>query len=115
MIQFGHEKLKAYPYAIKFVALVARILDESPRGYGKLLDQLHRAAASVPLNIAEGSGKNSLLDRKRFYSIARGSAMECAAVLDVLHELRVIEEKTLNEGKELLNAVVSILTAICKK
>ena len=38
----------------------------------------------IPLNIAEGNGKFSTIDRARFLEIARGSALECAACLDVL-------------------------------
>lgn len=47
-------------------------------------DQLDRASTSIPLNIAEGNGKYTPKDRCRFFDIARGSAFECAAVLDVL-------------------------------
>jgi four helix bundle protein len=47
-------------------------------------DQWLRAAQSVPLNIAEGNGKHSLQDHSRFFDIARGSALECAAIHDIL-------------------------------
>ena len=40
--------------------------------------------SSIPLNISEGCGRPKIEDRKRFYSIARGSAMECAAISDLL-------------------------------
>ena len=109
---FGHEKLTIYPKAIRFVALSYEISDDVERGYSKLLDQLHRAATSIALNIAEGSGKTSDPDRKRFYSIARGSAMECAAVLDILLELQMIREEQRNEGKELLLHVVNVLSKL---
>ncbi|MEA2060653.1 MAG: four helix bundle protein, partial [Thermodesulfobacteriota bacterium] len=45
--------------------------------------QLKRAAWSIPLNIAEGCGKSSINDKRRFYSISRGSAMECAAIREL--------------------------------
>ena len=114
MPTFGHEKLKAYPYSIQFIALTAEISESLPRGHSKLLDQLQRAAASVPLNIAEGSGKTSSADKKRFYSIARGSAMECSAVLDVFYHLKLIDAAKLEQGRELLNSIVAILTSICR-
>jgi four helix bundle protein len=46
-----------------------------------LRDQLLRAASSVALNLAEGRGKQTIADQKRFFSIALGSVRECEAVL----------------------------------
>jgi len=112
---FGHEKLKAYPKSINFIALCYKIVHSVPKGHHKLLDQLLRAATSVPLNIAEGSGKLSQNEKKRFYDIARGSAMESAAILDVLLTLELVGKDTASEGKNLLNEIVSILTVICLK
>jgi four helix bundle protein len=57
------------------------------RGEGDLKDQFRRASISIPLNIAEASGKVSPSDRGRFFAIARGSAMECAAILDCVQIL----------------------------
>ena len=48
-----------------------------------LLDQLKRASSSVALNLAEGSGRQSLGDTKRFYHIAFGSVRECQAILEI--------------------------------
>ena len=115
MVEFGHEKLKAYPLSIEFIALTASIGENLPKGHSKLLDQLQRAAASVPLNIAEGSGKTSAADKRRFYSIARGSAMECSAILDVFFHLKLIDSNVLQDGRTLLNSIVAILTSICRR
>src|SRR5438034_11291886 len=76
------ERLDVYRVAIEFqrfaVSAVAR------GSNGGLRDQLDRASASIVLNIAEGAGRSSAPDKARFYAIARGSATECAAALDVL-------------------------------
>ncbi len=56
---FDHEKLDAYQRAIEFLDLVDRILEATPKGRAHLKDQLDRAATSVVLNIAEGSGTTS--------------------------------------------------------
>ena len=48
-----------------------------------LKDQLERAAASVALNLAEGAGRFSPADQRRFFSIAYGSLKECQAILDL--------------------------------
>ncbi len=50
---------------------------------GELRDQLHRASLSVALNIAEGSAKPSLKDRRRFYTIALGSLREVQTIIDL--------------------------------
>jgi len=51
-----------------------------------VIDQLGRASFSIVLNIAEGSGKASLNDRKNYFTIARGSVFECVAVIDILKD-----------------------------
>jgi len=43
-----------------------------------------RASQSIALTIAEGNGKTAKADRRRYFEIARGSALECAAIQDVL-------------------------------
>ncbi len=85
-----HEKLDVYQCSIEFLALSVQVIETLPKGYSALVDQLKRASWSIPLNIAEGCGKNSLPDKQRFYAFARGSAMECATILDVLNMLKII-------------------------
>jgi four helix bundle protein len=82
-IYFDHENLDVYREAIAFCGWVGKFLASiSAKAAAK--DQLDRASTSIPLNIAEGNGKFSANDRARFLEIARGSALECAARLDVL-------------------------------
>ena len=49
-----------------------------------LKNQFERAASSVVLNVAEGSGRKTVADRNRFFSIALGSLCEIQAILDLL-------------------------------
>ncbi|MBK8873943.1 MAG: four helix bundle protein [Bacteroidetes bacterium] len=61
--------------------------------YDKMVvDQLNRASLSIILNIAEGSGKFSNADRKKFFIIARASIFECVAILDILHDENKIDD-----------------------
>ena len=84
-----HEKLDVYQEAIVFCGWVGELLGEiSAKAAAK--DQLDRASTSLPLNIAEGNGKFSTVDRARFLEIARGSALECAACLDVLEVRKLV-------------------------
>ncbi len=108
------QKLDVYRRSIEFLAITAEVATSAPRGNSALLDQLRRAASSVPLNIAEASGRTGMADAARVYAIARGSAMECAAALDALQVLGVIESKTYGRGSELLERVVAMLTKLSR-
>ncbi len=48
---------------------------------GHLKDQLVRAAASIPLNLAEGNAKSSVKEKKRFYQTAYASLKEVQTIL----------------------------------
>jgi len=73
-----------------------------------LQDQFLRASSSIPLNLAEGSGKSSPADQRRFYSIAFGSLRECQAIL----EIERIEDENLHA---LANRLGAILFTLSKK
>jgi four helix bundle protein len=81
---FDRERLDAYRLAIEYVASSYRIAKSLNGAERHARDQWLRAAQSIPLNIAEGNGKQSLKDMNRFFEIARGSALECAAIHDIL-------------------------------
>jgi four helix bundle protein len=108
------QKLDVYRCAIDFVALAIDIAASIPRGHAELRDLLRRAALSVPLNIAEAAGRTSDADAARHFAIARGSAMECAAVLDVTRALGVLQEHRYQQATDLLARVVAMLTKLCR-
>ena len=74
--------------------------------------QLLRASQAVPLNLAEGTGKASEADRRRFFEIARGSALECAAIQDVLEVCGALTPEENAEAKRLLDRIVTMLTKL---
>ncbi|MDQ7779187.1 MAG: four helix bundle protein [Planctomycetota bacterium] len=114
MPEFDHEKLDVYLAAIEFVAIADEIVENLPRGRAYLADQLHRAATSVPRNIAEGAGEFSRKDKARFYRMALRSATECAAILDVCHCLNLLAAERRAPGRELLLRIVSMLTRMVR-
>ena len=79
------------------------------QGNANLADQLRRAAQSIPQNIAEGCGR---ADKAKHYSLARGSAMECASHLDVMKLDDLIEDELYERGIELLERIVAMLTKL---
>lgn len=106
----GHEKLDVYRAGIEFLVLATEAIDALPAGSGVIRDQLDRTSLSIVLNIAEGAGKGSTPDRRRFYAIARGSAMECGAIFDAMKIKGRIDDTRYEAGKRLLVRIVQMLT-----
>ena len=113
MPSFDHEKLTVYQHSIRFVVWVDYLLGAIPKSMA-VRNQLDRASTSVTLNIAEGNGKHTGPDRCRYFDIARGSALECAACLDVLVAKGVIEYATGEMGKKSLQEIVSMLVGLVR-
>ena len=111
---FDHEKLVAYQRSMQFVAWASQLLGNVSRKLA-VHDQLDRAATSVPLNIAEGNGKYTAPDRCRYFDTARGSALECAASLDVLVAKGICSQDQVAEGKALLHDEVSLLVGLIRR
>ncbi|MGE0761142.1 MAG: four helix bundle protein, partial [Pirellulaceae bacterium] len=112
---FDHEKLHVYRLSIEYPAAsygAARLLSGTNR---HIRDQWLRAAQSIPLNIAEGNGKQSLRDKGRFLEIARGTALECAAIHDILLAFSAIDEQANHQGKTQLRRIVSMLTRLIQR
>ena len=112
---FDHDRLDVYRLSIEYVS-AAFDHSKSLNGLHRhARDQWLRAAQSIPLNIAEGNGKRSLKDRARFFDIARGSALECAAIQDVLVASGGLDDAASRELKSKLKRIVSMLTRMAMK
>ena len=112
---FDHERLDVYRLSIGYVALSYQIAKSLGGANRQARDQWLRAAQSIPLNIAEGNGKQSLKDKNRFFEIARGSALECAAIHDVLRVCDAIDADSNCRGKTDLKRIVSMLTRLIQR
>lgn len=108
-----YEKLDVYRIALQFVTSTVGIRDRLPRGSGELVDQFKRASFSMVLNIAEGAGKLKRADKQRYFSMARGSVMECGALFDLFNALNHISSQEYRAGKLLLTRVASMLSRLC--
>jgi four helix bundle protein len=91
-------------------AVAARLV--ANRRVGALRDQLDRASVSVALNIAEGAGRRTARDKAHFFTIARGSATECAAILDLLSARGLIAPAAHRQGRGLVIRIVQMLTRL---
>ena len=83
-----------------------------PPGRAHLKDPLDRAATSIVLNLAEGAGEFSPRDKARFYRMARRSAVESAAILDIVAQRRHAPAEKLARAQQLLVAIVSMLVRL---
>ncbi|MCW5554048.1 MAG: four helix bundle protein [Verrucomicrobiae bacterium] len=110
---FDHEKLLAYQRGIQFVAWSSPLLEELPSKLA-VADQLDRASTSIPLNLAEGNAKYTVPDRCRYLDTARGSALECAACLDVLVAKGKCTDEQIQSGKQLLYETVCLLVGLIR-
>ena len=109
---FSHEKLDVYRLSIEY-ARWAFLCGKKLWGiHRNARDQLLRASQSIPLNIAEGNGKATENDRRHFFEIARGSALECAAIQDVLEACGAMSSEESREGKAKLDRIGAMLTKL---
>ena len=110
----AHENLDVYRLALDFLVLADDIVENLPRGRGHLADQLSRASTSIVLNIAEGAGKFSKPDKRRYDLTAAGSTTECAAILDVCLRLKLVLAERHSVGKAMLERVAAMLVKLAK-
>jgi four helix bundle protein len=110
---FDHERLTVYHRSIDFIVWSTELLDRLPKSLA-VYSQLDRASSSIPLNIAEGTGKTTGPDRCRFFDISRGSAVECAACLDILAAKKLVSFEEASSGKNLLFEIVCTLVGLIR-
>jgi len=97
-------KFRSYQLAVQFYKECEKV-----RGARHLQDQLIRAAASIALNLAEGSQRVTDADQRRFYRMAMGSTRECQAILDLINP-----SPQSKAASELGNSVAASVFGICK-
>src|SRR5215813_6498778 len=110
-MSFGHERLDVYRAGIEYVGW-AYHLCERLKGHRSAKEQLLRASQAIPLNIAEGNAKATEGDRRRYFEIARGSALECGAIQDVLQVCGALATEENARRKTILDRIVAMLTKL---
>jgi four helix bundle protein len=103
------EKLTVYAVALELQAMTPLLVPAHQR---VLHDQLERASLSAVLNVAEGAGRHSRRDKRRHYAIARGSAMETAACIDVVRLRRLAPESVCDQARSLALRVIQMLSKL---
>ena len=99
MPQYNFENLEIWKLSVHGIKEMDILIKRLPKEEAYALsDQMRRAALSVALNIAEGSGRGSKLDFKRFIRNAIGSTLE------VIAGMRIAVEKEYFSGSEISSA-----------
>ena len=111
---FDFEKLIVYQKSTEFNVKIFKFLLSNSRLEKCYKDQLRRAAFSIPLNIAEGTGRITKPDRKNFYVIAKGSTFECVAIIDQLLKLEIISKEIYSEIYKLALEITNMLVGLEK-
>jgi len=100
---------RIYVRSLELIDLVAQVIRRLLPGFAFLADQARRSASSVTLNYMEGCGRLGVADRRRFFHIAIGSAMETSATLDVMHRFNILPAQELRRGQDLCDHLVAML------
>jgi four helix bundle protein len=113
MIMFDFQKLDVYQKSKSFCKEIYSILDEN--NFDKVTnDQIRRASFSIMLNIAEGTSRFSSRDRKNFFVVSRGSAFECAAIIEYLYDTKEITQDQFNGYTEKLEEISKMLFGLIR-
>ena len=108
------EKLKIYQRSLEFAKNLCRKGSNFPIKFSRIRDQLIGAVISVPLNIAEGSGRKSAKERINFYKIARTSLFECIPLLEICLELDMINKNEYQKFRSEIVALSKMINGLIK-
>ena len=111
---FDHHRLDVYQRALDALDACDRITAQLPAGRAHLRDQIQRASGSAVANIAEGAGEFSPAEKARFYRMARRSAIEAVAWLEIVQRRNEAPAETLREALGHFERVVSMLVKLIR-
>lgn len=91
-----------------------KLMAKIPRGEGYLIDQLKRALSSAILNLAEGNGRRSIPERRRFFDITLASLSEVSSIIDILLAYRLLSLQEADGIKEELRIAYAMIFQLRK-
>lgn len=110
-LRLNHKSLEVYQAVRELIKEAYKLsLSMPPEEKFNMVQQIRRAALSVKLNLAEGSSRKSLQERKRFYEIARGSVIEIDAALETAFDLQYLKEEELKPVGVSINKCFAMLS-----
>jgi len=103
----------AFDVSLKMIAAVKPVIQRVATKNRALADQMMRAAASVPLNVSEGSQRSGR-DRQHHYRIAAGSARELRAAMRVAQLWDYVDDSVAESVDGILDRELAILWRLTK-
>ena len=112
-LQLAHTKLNIYQFSQQLAMECYKITKLFPSEERfAMIQQIRRAALSVHLNIAEGASRKSVVERKRYYEIARGSVVEIDAAVGIAYKLSYVNLEQLQSVGDLIIKNFKLLTGM---
>jgi four helix bundle protein len=112
---FPHQRLDVYALSLELARQCHRIVNELPRGYAKVADDLVRASQGIPLLIAEGANRHTDAQKRQRFGEARGETGECAAALELLAVLGAVGAERSQDAVELCQRMGAMLTKLVQR
>ena len=112
--QSSYKDLMVWQKSMVFANEVIEIIDEldTPRKHYRLFEQLESCVTSIPMNIAEGKGRNSKKEFAHFLYIARGSLYESLTLLEIFKMRGWLTEKNFAELENKSNEIAKMLKGL---
>ena len=111
-----YKDLLVWQKSLAFADQVLDLIDiiETSRKHYRLFEQLEAAATSVPMNIAEGKGRNSQKEFMQFLYIARGSLYETLTLLEIFKLRSWITNNQFDEFEQKSNEIARMINSLIK-
>ena len=109
------KELEVWKISVELVEDIYIVTEKFPKKeqFG-IVDQIRRSAVSIPSNIAEGAGKNSNNDFKKFVLIANGSCNELETQLLIFKKLKFLTSDKYSKLERKLNSIQNMLFGLAK-
>ena len=110
----SYKELRVWQESMAFANEVIQVIDEldTPRKHFRLFEQLEAAVTSIPMNIAEGAGRNSTKEFTHFLYIARGSLYETLTLLEIFKLRGWLNQATFIELENKSNAIAKMIKGL---
>ncbi len=114
--QAAYKDLLVWQKGMEFAKRIIQLIDsmDTPRKHFRLLEQLESAVTSVPMNIAEGKGRESKKEFIHFLYIARGSIYETLTLLEIFQMQGWFNTETFRELESSAIEIIKMLKGLIK-